>query len=216
MTAVVPLHPLCEEVADHRQPDHDRDDHRPGIGHQGLGSKPGNLIAAEIERDDQRRGDKHGHIFTHEEQGKLHRAVLDVVAGDDLTLAFSQVERRPVGFGEGGDDEDDDPQRLQHESPHGDKAEQQSSLKLGHFSEIYRAVDGQQADQRQAHGNLVADHLGGSPQSPQYPVLVVGRPAGQDNAVDPEADHGQKPEDADIHRKQSRAVIKTSMGARMK
>ena len=42
------------------------------------------------------------------------------------------------------------------------------------------------AHHRQAHGQLVADHLGRGAQPAQERVLVVGRPAGQDDPVHPE------------------------------
>ena len=121
-------------------------------------------------------------------------------AGHQLALALGQVKGGTVGLGEGGDDEDHHAQGLEHRSPHGDEAKEQLTLELVDLVEIDRAVDHQQADDRQAHGDLVADYLGGGAQGPEHSVFVGRGPAGEDDAVDREADKGEEPENAEVKR----------------
>ena len=48
---------------------------------------------------------------------ELHRAVLGVVAGDQLRLGLGQVERQPVGLGEARDQEDEEREEQRQHVP---------------------------------------------------------------------------------------------------
>ena len=54
--------------------------------------------AAEEQDRRHRAHQDHVGVFAKEEQREAHGAVFDEEAGDDLALAFRQVERRAVGF----------------------------------------------------------------------------------------------------------------------
>ena len=77
----------------------------------GLGGQPRYLVAAEEKGNDDGAGGEHCHIFTHKKDGEFHGAVFDMIACDDFTLTFGQIEGRPVCLGKGGNDKDDCPQR---------------------------------------------------------------------------------------------------------
>ena len=67
--------------------------------------------AAEEQRDhDGARGDDLQEL-AQEEQAEAHARVLDEVA-DDLRLALGDVERRPLGLGDGRGEEQDEAERL--------------------------------------------------------------------------------------------------------
>ena len=51
---------------------------------------------------------------------------------------------------------------------------------------------------REAHGQLVGDHLGAGPQAAEQREVAVGRPAGQHHAVDRDGAHGQEQHQAGV------------------
>ncbi len=93
--------------------------------------------------------------------------------GNNLALTLGKVEGDTVCLGKGRDDEDNRSEGLQHNAPHGYKAEEQFSLELDDFRQIDSTVDHEQADQCEPHGDFIADHLGGRAKTTEHAVLVV-------------------------------------------
>jgi hypothetical protein len=71
-------------------------------------------------------------------------------------------------------------------------------LRLDDLSEIEGAGAQNDADEREAEGELVADHLGGRAQRAEQRVLVVRRPAGEGDAVDADGGDSKQNEQADV------------------
>ena len=81
------------------------------------------MPAAEEQVGRHGRDRDHVHVLGQEEQREAHRAVLGVVAGHELLLGFREVERRAVGLGDAGDQEDEEADRLQEDVPLRDEPE---------------------------------------------------------------------------------------------
>ena len=71
--------------------------------------------AQEQERRDAGDG-HHVGVFGHEERGELHAAVFGVESGDQLVFSLGQIERHAVGFGERGDQKNDETDDLRERS----------------------------------------------------------------------------------------------------
>ena len=55
--------------------------------------------------------------------------------------------------------------------------------------QVHRPVDHDDAEDGDAQGDLVGDHLRGGPQAAEHRVVVARGKAGEDHAVDPEREH---------------------------
>jgi hypothetical protein len=118
--------------------------------------------------------------------------VLGVVPADQLGLGLGEVERGPVGLGQAGQDEHQEHGELRDHEPVGQETQQ-----LAGGLDLDDAAGGQgagvhdHADQRQALGDLVADHLGAGAHPAKQRVVGPGRVPGQHDPVHLEAGHGQ-------------------------
>ena len=72
----------------------------------GQGQLNGRRPAAEEEGRDQRRDDEEVDVLGEVEEAETHARVLGGEAGHDLGVGLGHVERRAVGLGRGGDEED--------------------------------------------------------------------------------------------------------------
>ena len=120
--------------------------------------------------------------------------------GNQLTLTLSEIKGRTVGLSKGGYNKDNHGQGLDYGPPHGDKTKEKLPLKLSDFVQIDRAVNDEQTDDCQPHGNLVANNLCRRAQSAKNTEFIGRRPACEDNAVNTETNKGQKPENTKIKR----------------
>ena len=134
-------------------------------------------------------------VFGQKEQAPLHRAVFGVPAADQFLFAFGQVERQPLGFGHRSDEEDQAGQRLNPDVP----ADQTlAGLVRQNLLDAHRTVQQRQTDDRHPQRNLVTDHLGTGPQATERAVLVVRRPATQDDPVHRQAADREDEHDAEV------------------
>jgi hypothetical protein len=58
---------------------------------------------------------EHVRVFRKEQEGEAHPSVFGVIPGHQLRLGFRDIERRPVDFGERGDEVDQRPQEQERE-----------------------------------------------------------------------------------------------------
>ena len=107
-------------------------------------------------------------------------------AGHDLRLAFGHVEGRAVGFGDAGNEVHQEQRQQRQPEP----VQQTALLSQHDLVQIQAAGGHQHAHQSEAHGDFVGDDLRRRPHRAEEGILGVGRPAGDDHAVD--AQRGQR------------------------
>ena len=152
--------------------------------------------AEEEQRSDAADGDHVG-VFGHEEHGELHGAVLGVVSGGEFGFGFGKVEGRTVGLGVGGHEVDEEGDELEAaEDVPGERAV--GGLDVDDVAQAEGAGAKDDADEREAEGELVADDLGGGTERSQERVLIVRRPAGEGDAVDADRGDAKDDEQADV------------------
>ena len=123
------------------------------------------------------------------------RAVLGVVAADQFLLGLRQVERQAIALGERAVMNSRKRQRLVADVP----ADQpRLGLLADDALQVERAGQQDDAEDRHAQRDLVADDLGAGAQRAEEAVFVVGRPAAQDDAVHRQAGDGEDEQDADV------------------
>ena len=130
-------------------------------------------------------------VFPQHEHAILHGAVFRLVARHQLVFALDQVEGCPGALGEGGDEEEEEPQRLVGDEPH---------VLLG-FDDLHQGEGPGQhehPDDGQPQGQFIAHHLGRQAQAAQEGVLVVGGPAAEHGAVHRQGPHGEHIEEPDV------------------
>ena len=86
------------------------------------------------------------------------------------------------------------PTSLRHEVPMPEVAR----LPVHDVHQAERPGHEHDAHHREAHGQLVGDHLGTGPQRAEQRVVAVGRPAGQDDPVQGDGPHGQEQHQAGV------------------
>ena len=164
-----------------------------------------------------RRDRDHVHVLGQEEQREAHRAVLGVVAGDQLLLGFRKVERRAVGLRDAGRQEDEEPERLQEDVPLRNEAEPVARLLSHDLAQRQRTGQHDDRRERQAVRQLVADHLRRRAQAAEQRVLAVRAPAGEHDAVDAHRrdreDHEQP--DVDVGRRQLDRLVEQTEERRL-
>ena len=182
-----PAHPDEEddEEAHLDEEDEGIDDETPPFGLPRHIRVPRQAPAAEKKGHHEARGDDHGCVFAEEKEGEFHRRIFGVVPADEFGFAFGQVERKPVGFGEGRDEEDQErdehryPEDVAAESlvmPGGEKGKDGPAvvdLILHHVGKAQVAHDEKDGDDREAHGNFVGDHLRAGADAAEERVLRV-------------------------------------------
>ena len=170
----------------------------PGISVNGSDVERRQPAAQEQDGGDPAHQDHVG-VLAEEEQRERHRAVFDVVAGDQRRLVLGQVERVPVGLGQDRGDEDHEHREVRDEEP-------DVPLRAHDVRQIERAGRDQDAEDDQADRDLVAHHLRRAAQSAQEGIARVAGPAGHDHAVDAERADREQVEDADIDVGEHQAV----------
>ena len=132
-----------------------------------------------------------------------HARVLDVEAGDDLRLAFGDVERCAVGLRDAGDEVDEEQRKQRPDVP---VSSPQPPSCPRTISPRFRLLRGHQhADQREAHRDLVGHDLRRRAQRAEERVLRVRRPAGDDDAVDAHRRHREDVEQPGVDVRRARA-----------
>ena len=155
------------------------------------------LPSAEKQRGRQ-TGDQDGfQEISEKEHPEFHSAVLDEIS-DDLRLPLRKVEGDPLGFSQGRRQENKKSHRLNKDAPEGNPAPQVSPLAPHYFLQVHRPIDHDNADDRDAEGNLVGDHLRSSPQSTQHRVVIPGGKSGKDHSVDFQGQHRKDIEQRNI------------------
>ena len=87
---------------------------------------------------------------------------------------------------------------LQEAQPGRQQFADQCSLVAGDVLQFQGTVDHQHADDRQAHGDFVGDHLRRAAHAAEQGKFVVRRPGADDDAVDAERTHGEDVKNADV------------------
>ena len=109
-------------------------------------------------------------------------------AGDQLILGFRQIERDAIGFGESGDQKQDETEDLRErhleDAPPGHESEVETLLAVDDLAQAESVQDQQRCDQGESHRQFVADHLRGASQAAHQRIFIVRRPTGQRDAVD--------------------------------
>ena len=118
-------------------------------------------------------------VLAHREEPEAHAAVLGVVAGDELLLGLGQVERRAGGLGGAGEHEDDEADELRGDVP-------PVALRRDDLGQRERLRHDHDAEHGERERDLVADELRAGAHRAEQRVLRVGRPAADDEAVDPD------------------------------
>ena len=150
----------------------------------------GQLVAAEEERGHDGARRDHVDVLCHEEERKLDAAVLRLETGDQFVLCFRQVKRAAVGFRQDADEEEREHQPQPAPFP------ERTGL-LHQRDQAEAAGQDQDADQEDAHRQLVRDHLRGGAQRAEQGIVVVAAPAGQDDAIALDAGDGENPQETD-------------------
>ena len=152
--------------------------------------------AEEEQRSDAGYGDHVG-VLGHKEHGELHRGILGVVSGDEFGFGFGQVEGGAVGLGVGGHEVDEEGDELEaaEDVP---APRTVGRLAVDDVAKAERSCAENDADERKAQGELVADHLRGSAEAAEESELIVRRPAGECDAVDADGGDAEDDEQADV------------------
>src|SRR5580700_4188416 len=161
-----------EEAEDFGDEPEDREDRREDGTRENVTeerSEGAGPAAEEKQRGDAADGDHVG-VFRHEEHGELHGAVLGVITGGELAFGFGQIEGRAVGLREGGHEIDEEGDKLEaaEEVP---REESVRRLDVNDVAEAERSGAQNDANERQAESELVADDLGRSAQRAKQRVL---------------------------------------------
>jgi hypothetical protein len=98
-------------------------------------------------------------VLREEEHRELQRGVLGVEAADELALGLGEVERRAVGLARDRDDVDDERHRQRDDEP-------AVVLRRDDLAGRQRAGVEEHGDERERHGDLVADDLRRGAQPP--------------------------------------------------
>src|SRR5690606_24721677 len=94
-------------------------------------------------------------------------------------------------LGDRGEEEHDEPDELRHEEPH-------AALRVDDVGEPEGAREDHDADHREQHEDLVADHLRRGAQAPEQRVIVVRCPAGERDAVHRKTGHREEEQQRDV------------------
>jgi hypothetical protein len=163
------------------------------------------LGAAEEHRGGQRGHGEHVDVLAEEEHREAHRAVLGVEATGELALALGEVERQPVRLADHRDDVDEEAEERRDDEP-------QPALGVDDLRGRHRPGVQEHGNERQAHGDLVGDHLRRRAQAAHQRVRRARRPAGEHDAVDADAGDRQHEQhrDRDVGELQRGACARTS------
>ena len=147
--------------------------------------------------EDTTRDEDHVRVLGEEEHREHHSRVLDVEARHDLALALGHVERMAVGLGQARDVVDEEQRKQRNPEP----AEEAPVAVLARddVREVHALPGHERAHEREAHGDLVGDHLRRGAHGADERVLRIRRPAGDDDAVDAHRGHGEHHQDRRVH-----------------
>src|SRR6478735_6219559 len=185
------------------QPDEDEHEH-PQLGGEPQQAPPAAAEHVVVDRRDERRGlpateeqgggqgrdGEHVDVLAEEEHGEAHRGVLGVEATGQLALALGEVEGQAVGLADHGDDVDGEAEERREDVP-------ERALRRDDGRGRHRPAVEEDRDEREAHGDLVADDLGGRAQATEQRVGRARAPAGEDDAVDADRCDGEHEQDGD-------------------
>ena len=123
---------------------------------------------------------------------KADTAVFGMEPGPEITFRFREVEGNALRFGQSGDEEHEEPDRLVDDVP-------DIGLRPHDLEQAHRLRQHDHADDREPHRDLVADHLRAGPEAAQDRIFAVGGPAAEDDAVDLDPDHREDEEERHVH-----------------
>ena len=122
-----------------------------------------------------------------------------MVTGNDFRFTLCHVKRRAVGFGNGGNQIDDEDWEERQPVPREYRtAGNTFGLRGNDVGEVHAARYHHNAHQRGTHGNLVGNALRGSTHCAQERIFGVGSPARDDHAVNRQRGNHQDVQKADI------------------
>ena len=149
-------------------------------------------------------------VLREEEHGEFDAGIFRVVAAHQLGVGLGEVERRPVGLGDAGQQEDHERGQVVEDVPVGDELphpaegpqprDRTDDAPLGGDDRPERQASRGHHDgnERQGQGDLVGDHLGAGADPAEQRVLGAARPARQHDPVHRQRPHRQHPEEADV------------------
>ena len=122
-----------------------------------------------------------------------------MVPGNDFRFTLCHVKRRAVGFGNGGNQIDDEDGEERQPVPREYRTTGNTfGLSGNDVGEVHAARHHHDAHQRGTHGNLVGNALCGSTHCAQERIFGVGSPARDDHAVNRQRGNHQDVQKADI------------------
>src|SRR5574341_410519 len=150
--------------------------------------------AAEEHDGNQERDDQHVYVLGHEEEAEPDAAVLRHEPGHQFALGLREVEGHAVRLGDAGDEIEEEGQRPHRQS------DEEPPLLLGHYDvrEVQRTRKEHHGDDRERHGDLIADHLGGRTEPAHERIFIVRGPPRHDHAVGADARKGKNEKDPDV------------------
>src|ERR671918_450634 len=98
--------------------------------------------------------------ISEKEHPEFHAAVLDEIP-DDFRLTLRQIKGYPLGFSQSRCEEHEEGDRLHDDAPHGYPTAQGLPLPPYQFLEIHGPEYQDEADDSDAQGDLIGDHLRG-------------------------------------------------------
>ena len=135
--------------------------------------------------------------FTYSAKKKNPKRIPEYSVAKPATISESASVRSNgvrLRFGGGGDEEDQEAERLAEDVPVGEPA----GLIHDDLVEAHRPGEEDQPDDRQRERDLVADDLRRRAQAAEERVLVVARPAGHQEPDDRQPADGEEVEQADV------------------
>ena len=170
---------------DHEEQEARLEDEPDQARHPGEGRERDRREPAAEEQDGPERAHGHDrHVLAEHEQQVRRRGILDHVAGHELGFGLRQVEGRAVRLGHRRDEEHHE-HREQPEPVPAEDAER-GVLRHDDPRQVQGAGAQQHADDDEADGDLVGDHLRRRAQRAEERVFRVRGPAAHDDAVDAE------------------------------
>ena len=137
--------------------------------------------------------DDHVGVFTEEVKRPAETAVFGHVASNQFGLGFGKIEGGAVGFGDGGDEID--------EEGHGGEEDEPDvvvGLGVDNGTDFQCTGEKQRGDDGEAASGFVADELGGAANGADDGIVTVGGPTAEDDAEKAERADANDEENADV------------------
>ena len=114
-----------------------------------------------------------------------------MISADEFLFGLGEIEGGAIGFGMDADQEHCECQGLGEDVPGGDEVAPTVGLALDDGVKVERAVHQDDAEDGQAEGDFIGDHVGGGAQAAEEGIFVVTGPAADDDAIDGQGEDSQ-------------------------